>query len=202
MEDKFTYFDDVDLLRTPPPKGMHRIVFIDEMRRLTDSRMSQGQKNRLVSNLFSDVFKLRNDLYYTDQDAWAVDKRVRLNVNYVIYPMFDEKSGWCTNYFFKGLREYEDFVQFAMGEPFYVYAFYAPPYYKFFDTEFHVEDFYMKFHPERFVDEFVKWLKRKHLEDRKLTLALVRYWNKTEAIGLDSSELSTFYTHLKLEGFG
>ena len=64
MEDKFVYLEDIDILREVPPKGKVRIIAVDEMRRLLDSRCSIGQKNRVISNLFSDTFKQRSDLYY------------------------------------------------------------------------------------------------------------------------------------------
>lgn len=199
MQHKFRYFNDVDILREVPPKGQVRIVFIDEMRRLTDSRMSAGQKNRLISNLFADAYKQRTDLIYTDQDAFAVDKRVRLNVNYVSYPMFDERTQWCMLYWFKSLSAMDEFVNWGIGTPFYQYGFWAPTFYEFFDTEFHVKDFHMKFHPERFVEDFLEWRQKKGYEDRKVNLAMIRYWDKTEAVGFDPSERDVFLAHLKLE---
>ena len=66
MQDKFVFLDDVDIFREIPPKGYHRIFAVDELRRLVDSRCSTGQKNRLISNVLSDAFKQRCDLYFTD----------------------------------------------------------------------------------------------------------------------------------------
>lgn len=200
MQEKVVYLEDIDVLREIPPKQKVRIIGIDEMRRLTDSRCSMGQKNRLVSNLFADAYKQRTDLYYTDQDAFAVDKRVRLNVNYVIFPMFDERTGWCMNYDFRSLKAYDEFVNFGYGKPFYQWGFWAPSYYQFFDTEHHVGEFHIKFHPERFSPDFLEWRTKEAHEDRKINSSLIAYWDKTQAIGLDPSERSCLLEHLVLQG--
>ena len=196
MEDKFIYLSDIELIKEL--QG-HYIVFIDELRRYVDSRMSMGKKQRFISNLIADLGKQKVDFYFTDQDIGAVDRRVRINVDYVLAPYYNPYTGWCRVLMFDSVENYVMFTQYGFGQPIYEFAFYGPPYFKYFPTEWKVEDYIIKFKVEKYAKEFLKWLEdHGWLGKVKLDAGLVTLWEKTEGYTFDSGEKTALLRYIRI----
>ena len=200
-EDLFIPLTNIEQLKEL--KGKY-ILFIDELRRYADSRMSPSQKNRFVSNLVADLGKQKVDFLYSDQNAMAVDNRIRGTIDYVLAPVIDPWSGWCKVYVFDSLESYQGFFHpFIPGEPYtrpiYIYAFFGPTYYNMFDTEQKIEDYHGKFNVQYYTKLFLKWRKANYPK-KDPDYSMIHVWNKTEGIGLGPDECRTIANYIKLEG--
>jgi len=195
MQHKYHFLEDIETIKKL--KGKY-ILFIDEIRRYVDSRMSISLKNRFISNLLADLGKQRVDFYYTDQDALAADKRIRLNVDYVLAPFYAPHSKWCSVYIFDSIQRMIDFLEFGMGRPLWRYAFYAPPYFKYFDTEQKIEDYMARFKVEEYVNQYLRWKSKNGYEDAKTDYQMLNLWCATEGISLSATEKSAMLKFMRL----
>lgn len=200
LQDMFIYLDDIEILRML--KGYY-IVFIDEIRRYTDSRMSSSQKNRLISNLTADLFKQKCDLYVTDQDSHAPDRRIRVNLNFVLAPEYQERIRVCVVRVFSSIEEYEMWTNYGpmYAHPSFTYAYNAEPYFKYFDTEEKIDDYVLRFNVERTADNFTEWLRRKGLTNltvEEMDNDLFNLWSTTTGIEISGQERSALRKYLEL----
>lgn len=173
------------------------IIFVDEMRRLTDSRMAASSKNRFISNLLADTGKSKLDLYYTDQDCKAVDKRVRINVDYILAPYYNHVNGWCRVLMWDKMEKFEMFQEGwqKWNPPIFEFAFFAPPYFKFYKTGEKIEDYSIKFKVKRFAKRFVYWCDKKGLEYTSKSLSL---YSTTEGEIFSGKETKAIVTFIEL----
>lgn len=190
----FVFLDDIEMLKSI---GSGTIVYIDEMRRYTDSRMAMSQKSRFISNLLADTGKQKVDLYYTDQDSKAVDKRVRINVDYILAPFYDYVTGWCRVLIWDKMEKFEMFQEGwqAWNPPIFEFAFWAPPYFKFYKTERKVEDYHMKFKVKSHAILFKEWCERKGLDPDGDSIVL---YSTTEGETYSSPEMKAMLKFLEL----
>lgn len=195
LENKFMALDDVDEIKKL--KGRN-VLFIDEMRRFVDSRMSSSMKNRLISNLLADTGKQKIDFIYTDQDYWAVDKRVRLNVDMILVPFYDILTGICYVRAFNSEAQYEDITfRDVMSSVPICFQFRGRPFFKFFNTEQKIEDYYLKFKPDNFLYDYLEWAKKQEI--KKNRLKWIKLWNSLTGIGLGSDECSSLFNYIDLK---
>jgi len=203
LQHKYRPLDDLEILKRigdeedPFPRD---IVFIDEIRRYIDSRMSASQKNRFVNNLLADLGKQKVDFYFTEQDENAIDRRIARNIDYLAAPFYDNKgSGMCTVLLFQSRDHYNEVMNLGFGKPLYEFAFWCPPYWGFYRTGQKIEDYKFKFKPEIFGKDFLLWLWKNHPE-RASDAKLLRYWNTVEGVALNKAEQSAVLTWLELSG--
>lgn len=164
MKEKYTPMQDIRMLGKDEYKDY--IVFTDEFRRFCDSRMSGSFKNLFISNLLSDTGKFKQVHILTDQDGGAVDKRIRLNADVVLHPIIDLKRGICRVKCFETYSNYfwivaNDWLKDWKSE----FVYEIEPYFKYFDTEQKIEDFYLTFKPEDYATQLSEWLKVQGLID-------------------------------------
>jgi hypothetical protein len=176
--------DDVEILMKLAGTGRY-IVFIDELRRFVDSRIAQSTKSRLLSNLFADIPKSKMDLYYTDQWFKAVDVRVRVNVDRVIKPSYNEAYGFNRLMVWNDIRKYEMFeTGWEMwNPPCFEFGFYAKPYFKFYNTMQKIDDYLMRFKPKSHAIPYLKYCKNKVLD-----------WGDKDSLVLYCEDLGLKYT--------
>jgi len=173
------------------------LLVTDEFRRICDSRMSSSFKNRFISTLLADTGKLGQIHLLTDQDWHAVDRRVRLNVDYILFPRIirKEKTKLCEVSIFDGYKQFRSVLSFPEVFEEWEDRFYYPiePYYQFYDTTQHIEDYIIKFEPEEYSEKFHKWLdKTKYIEhpDFKLKIATLKLWKRETGEYISNEEIS------------
>jgi hypothetical protein len=179
------------------------IILTDEIRRLLDSRMSGTFKNRFISNILADTGKFRQIHILTDQQASAVDKRIRGNSDAVLYPSMNFENGICTvkvvsSYIkFFEMEAYELWNQYDVG-----FKFPFREYYDYYDTEQPIEDYVITFEPKDFCEEFLMWMK-KHNYDRINNLVIgkpiLTLWKEEDGIQVTESQLSALLQYMMLE---
>lgn len=185
----FMFMNDVEIIK----EMEYASLFLDEIRRYIDSYMSTGMKTRFISNLVADLGKQSCDFYFSDQHYNAAPPRVKVNLNMVAMPEYDEDSQWVTVYLFHSL---DDFVYM---NPFFYFGFYAPDYWDYYNTREKIEDYKLKFKAKRYANQFLKWaLTEDWVRPKKtLTKDILNYWNETEGVELSRGELGAVYIYLK-----
>ncbi len=209
MEDKYELFTDIEQIKALPSGSL---LYLDEIRRFTDSYISQSQQNRLVSNLLADTGKQKNDFYYTDQSMMGPPGRVRVNIDYVLSPIFDPYTTWVRGkepgivktYVFDSLNSFYQFFNpmipgQPMTRPIFQFAFYAPPFYKFYKTGQKVEDWHFKFKPKLFVEDLINW-RNKNWPNAPFSKKLVKHWDTVTGQDLSAPEREAVLMHMELSG--
>jgi len=85
-----------------------------------------------------------------------------------------------------------------MGRPLWRYAFYAPPYFKYFDTEQKIEDYMARFKVEEYVNQYLRWKSKNGYEDAKTDYQMLNLWCATEGISLSATEKSAMLKFMRL----
>jgi len=178
------------------------ILFTDEIRRLVDSRMSPSFKNRFISNLLADTGKFKQIHIYTDQEYGAVDKRIKVNVDAVLYPIIDLRKDRVVVYSFENYRQFE----LAMWEDGFLqkwdakFSFTASKFYDYYDTEQPIDDYRLTFTPKEYAVIFFDWLKDTGYEehtDFKLTGRTINLWKQETGEYINSEQQSALLEWMK-----
>ena len=173
------------------------IILIDELQRYVDSYMSKSQSNLFISNIIADMGKQGCDFYYTNQHHNAAPTRVRTNISFVVYPQYNEVTGWVHVYCFHSITQY------LYMNPFFYFGFYAPDYWDYYDTRYKVEDYVLKFRPQPFIKHFLRWCPDKRIDKddiydmrpKKLRDTL-KLFDATEGCDLSSNEITLIMTEM------
>lgn len=173
------------------------LLVTDEFRRICDSRMSSSFKNRFISTLLADTGKLGQIHLLTDQDWHAVDRRVRLNVDYILFPRIlrKAKKKVCEVSIFDSYKQFRSVLAFSEVFEEWEDRFYYPiePYYKFYDTTQHIADYVIRFTPKDYAEKFQNWLDEneyiKH-PDFKLKIATLKLWKRETGEFISNEEIS------------
>lgn len=208
MQDKFRQFTDIEQVKDL----RNGILFLDEIRRLADSYMTQSQQSRLTSNLLADTGKQVDDFYYTDQSMNGPPSRIRVNVDYVMSPIYDPYTTWVPGgppgivktYVFDSLNSFNMFFnpQFPgmpLSKPIYQFAFYAPPFFKFYKTGQKIEDYHFKFNPDIYIEQFIGW-HAKTWPRAPYGKKLLKLWNTVAGKDLSTDERDSVLTTMELKG--
>ena len=209
LQDKYEAFTDIEQIRN----FVNGIIFLDETRRLADSYLSQSQQSRFTSNLLADTGKQKDDFYYTDQSPTGPPIRIRTNIDYVLAPQYDPyDTRWVANgepgsvkvYVFDSLNAYNMFFNpfipgQPMGKPIFQFAFYAPPFFKFYKTGQKIEDWHFKFKPDPLIEQFIDW-RSKTWPSAPYGKKLIRLWDTVTGQDLSSPEREAILTTMDLKG--
>lgn len=208
MQDKYVPFTDIEQVK----ELRNGILFIDEIRRLADSYMTQSQQSRLTSNLLADTGKQVDDFYYTDQSMNGPPNRIRVNVDYVMSPVYDPYTTWVQGgppgvvkvYVFDSLNSFNlffnpQFPGMPMSKPIYQFAFYAPPFFKFYNTGQKIEDYRFKFHTGPYIEQFIDW-RAKTWPNTPYSKKLLKLWNTEQGKDLSTDEREAVLTTMELKG--
>lgn len=180
------------------------VLFTDEFRDLCDSRMSSSYKNLFISNILKDTGKFQQIHLITDQEASSIDKRIRNNADAVLRPQIDFKTGICTvkvvpsyNSYFK-LDAYEEWDDYDVE-----FYFEFRKYYDYYNTEQHIEPYYIEFTPDDYVKLLMDWIaERKYdkIENLTITKGVLILWKKFHPqLYLSNDDLTALLTYIKLE---
>ena len=192
---KYSPLKDIDDIKN---LGGHNILFIDELRRYADSRLSGSMKNRLISNLLADTGKQKLNFIFTDQLASAIDTRIRENVDIVLIPSYDARTGICYVRGASSMDEYFALRYRGMLNALPVmFCFKGREYFKHYQTGEKIEDYVMKFKPEKFAPIYIKWYHKEQPE--KHLVKWVKLWNGVDAIGLSGEECSLLHSYIELK---
>ena len=171
-------FDTVRNLRgkrTPVLLAMDEFgKYINSLQGYTSTEILKTQLD-LASNLM----KQDLELVYTDQWPKNLHTRVRMNVNRVFLPNYEEARGTIEYFTWPTIDEYLARDEIHRTGP---SNFIARPWFKYFDTKEIISPKLPKFNPEREVERIQKWVKREKREipeGRTVTDFLSYYLSKT-----------------------
>lgn len=170
------------------------IIVTDEFRSIIDSRMSGSFKNLFISNILRDTGKFRQIHLLTDQDANAIDRRVRVNTDIVLHPQVNLKSKLCRVKIFEGYDNYYYCRAYGMITEWDIwFEFPIMDYARFYDTEQKIGEYYLTFKPDEYAEQFLTWI-RKHEYDKHpdftIKNATVNLWKETEGIYINDTQKS------------
>jgi hypothetical protein len=158
VKKEYKHLEDINIIKQEEFMGY--LIYTDEFRRLCDARMSTTYKNLLISNLLADTGKLSQIHVLTDQDSMGVDKRVRVNVDIIMIPEMNLKTGICKVRYFESYWDYWNTyshpLKLKLWDKYFMYEF--EPYYKYYDTEEKIGEFYLKFEAEDYFKSFNEWI--------------------------------------------
>ncbi len=202
LSDRFIPLQDIKIIKDNEYKSY--IIFTDEIRRLVDSRMSTSFRNKFISNLLADTGKFRQIHIFTDQDGSAVDRRVRLNTDAVLYPIMDKQRKICRVKSFPNYSTYFWYERNGIINDWKIeFYFQYEPYFNLYNTEQKIEDYIIKFTPQDYALDFIDWIKKmgyhKLGDDFKITKSTLILWKETEGIEIGHAQLSALYEFIKLE---
>lgn len=183
------------------------LIITDEFRRLIDARMSGSFKNRFISNLLADTGKFKQLHILTDQEASSVDKRIRRNADGVLVPKMDFKSGYCTvtvlpNYDTYFRLDAYGLLDSVTPDEYPQFQFEFRKYYKFFDTEQPIDDYFITFEPKDYVESLLEWMKTKGYnkrDDISISKGLLVLWKEQTGIEITNEQLSALMVYMYLE---
>jgi len=195
-EDRYIALDDVESISDLSDLHGRFILFIDELRRYADARFSQSKLSRFVSNLLADTGKQKVDFYYTDQDYGAVDKRVRLNVDVIVEPRYYEDNHMCIMLFWDDENKYKLFKNGyeSWNPPMFNAGFWAPSFFKLFDTGQKIEDYEHKFKVRDHTLKISGWFDQYNKSYEK---ELMNLYCESEGVPLGSSEKDSILSFMK-----
>jgi len=192
---KYKQLKDIDDIKN---MGGYNILFIDELRRYADSRLSGSMKNRLISNLLADTGKQKLNFIFTDQLASAIDTRIRENVDIVLIPQYDVMTGIC---YVRGVSTMDEYFTLRyrglLNAVPIMFCFKGSEYFDYYQTGEKIEDYVMKFKPEKYAKDYLNWARVYNPE--KHLVKWVKLWNGIEAVGLSGAECSLLHSYIELK---
>jgi hypothetical protein len=202
LQDKYVPFKNIKMLKKYEYKNY--IVFIDEFRRFCDARMSTSFKNIFISNIIADAGKFKQICILTDQDASAVDKRIRGNVNAVLRPEVNFKTGYCNVIIAPSYNSYflnDGYDSWGKGIlPSFKFPF--REYYDLFDTEQKIDEYLLTFEPKDYADEFIEWMQKKgydKIENVVINKPMLTLWKEENGVSITQMQLSALLQYMYLE---
>lgn len=179
------------------------LLVVDELHKWlkADSRMSSTEQNSWITEVCSDLRKQQVELRYSDQKWNSADNRIRLNVNTVCAPYFDDDTELCRCYFFQSFEDYLGFKDSGVNRSIANYIFYANDYYRFFDTWQHIEvaiDKGRKKRIDNLTVNFKSWLKSKNY-DKKPNFSVVKLWSVEANKRVTREEMDLIITKIQVE---
>jgi hypothetical protein len=173
------------------------IILTDEFKRIIDSRMSSSFANMFISNLLSDTGKQSQIHLLTDQNASAIDKRVRGNTDLILYPLVNLKTGLCVVKYFDMPNPYYTFFLEEAYSRLHSwkkqFKFEFEPYYDYYDTEQKIDEYYLEFTPKEHGELFIQYLEEKKYinhPDFKIKQATISLWKQEKGIRITSEQKS------------
>lgn len=182
------------------------IIYTDEFKRYIDARMSASFKNLFISNLLADTGKQKQIHILTDQNASAIDKRVRGNTDLIIHPRIDLTTKLCTCKFFGGSNPYNTYFtedaynRIGWWKNEFIYE--VEEYYQYFDTEQKIEEYFITFTPNEYADDLIAWLEEKnYLDNERFTVkkATIQLWKQVTGVHITGEQISSLMEYLLLE---
>jgi hypothetical protein len=184
------------------PEYQTHILALDELRNIIDSRMSSSFRNIFISNILKDTGKLEQIFLYTDQDSMSIDKRVRLNVDAVLRPSINFKTGLMTVKTMKNYRHYWEIEAYSAWK-LHKDEFYFPfrQYYDYYDHKQKIEEYFIGFTPKEHYDLFISWFnKRGYTEEIKITMGTLKLFKTMNPeLYLTNDQLSGLMEFMKRE---
>lgn len=179
------------------------IILIDEMGHIVESRMSSSFRNIFVSNILADVGKFKQLLGYTSQQASQIDLRIRDNVDLVLRPIIDFKTGLMRVQYLFNYFDYFTIDSWHQWEYYDEYVFYFPfrQYFDWYDTHAKIEEYVITFTPEDYLKQFLVWWKDMgyHQQQHKITNSTLKLWKEMDGVIITSSQLSALTEYMKRE---
>ena len=193
----------VDLKNLKREEYKDWIILTDEFRRLCDSRMSSAFKNIFISNILADTGKFRQVHLLTDQDSHAVDRRIRLNTDWVLVPEMNMKKDITKVYAFEGYQQYWAIVGRGRLRSWKNYYYFkSSDYFKYYDTEQPIEDYQLTFEPQDTLDDFFKWAREEEFIDSphfQVDVPTLRLWKEMTGQLLTIGQLQSVAKYVKLK---
>ena len=115
------------------PKLQNKVILIDEMPVIMDSRRSQKKSNLILSYFFNQTRKRGVLLYYTSQGWKLVDIRLRNRTNYLVVCTNPYKLGKSSNPDLFIVEIYK-VIGGEIEQQIITFSYYGKPFYNLYDT--------------------------------------------------------------------
>jgi len=201
IQDKVIPFQNIKMIKDKTYR--YYLLLLDEFADICDSRLSSSYRNRFITTLLKDTGKFGQILLLTDQNASAIDKRVRNNADAVLRPEINLDTGMCD---VKVLPSYQSYFEVDAYERWnqydvsFKYSF--KEYYPLYDTTQHLDRYKLTFEPEDYFEEFSEWFIGKgydKIEDYSIKKATLTLWKESDDVVISQSQLSALLEYMKLE---
>lgn len=157
LEGKFRPITDLKSIGADEYKNF--ILLTDEFRSIIDSRMSGSFKNLFISNILRDTGKMKQIHILTDQDANAIERRVRINTDLVLYPQVNPKDATCTVKIFDGYDQFYYIRGFDRIDEWEIeFKYNIMDWVDYYDTEQKIDEYYLTFEPQEYANKFIEWI--------------------------------------------
>jgi len=176
------------------------ILALDEIGHIMDSRMSSSFRNIFVSNLLADTGKFKQLLLYTSQDAGQVDKRVRQNVDRILRPDINFKTGKMEVKIIENYNSYFNIEAYNLWKKYDV-SIYFPfrQFYSWYDTNAKIDEYVITYTPEDHLEMFLGWYQEEGFnnQDLNITNGTVNLWKEEKGVIITKSQTSALMEYMR-----
>lgn len=181
-------------------KYRNYILALDEIGHIMESRMSSSFRNIFVSNLLADTGKFKQLLLYTSQDAGQVDKRVRNNVDRILRPDINFKTGQMEVKIVENYNSYFNMDAYNIWDKYNV-SIYFPfrQFYSWYDTSAKIDEYVITYTPKDHLEMFMEWYEEEEFSGQSLNITngTLNLWKEEKGIIITKSQISALMEYMR-----